>query len=131
MSLAERAWVARQVWYALAFAVTDLALLGLVASDGGAAGTEVAREAPVIFEPIGGSTMATKERREWYQIRWLSRLVWLLRQLLPFTYRTRYGDAAGQHYTVWRMWFGRCFGIDDVLVEPTPQEAPPRGLIET
>jgi hypothetical protein len=27
------------------------------------------------------------------------------------------------HYTEWRMWFGRCFAIRDVLVQPTAQEA--------
>jgi hypothetical protein len=52
-----------------------------------------------------------------------SKLVWCVKQLLPLTYRTRYGDAAGQHFTVWRMWFGRCFAITDVLVEPTAEEA--------
>lgn len=48
-------------------------------------------------------------------MRW-SNLVWCLKQLLPLTYRTAYGDQRGQHFVVWRMWFGRCFDQTDVLV---------------
>jgi hypothetical protein len=44
-------------------------------------------------------------------------VVWCLRQLLPLIYRTYYGDEDGNiHFAVWRMWFGRCFAIDDVVV---------------
>jgi len=47
----------------------------------------------------------------------LERLRWLARQLLPLTYRTTYGDEAGRrHFAVWRMWFGRCFDVTDVVV---------------
>lgn len=47
----------------------------------------------------------------------MNRIVWTLRQLLPLTYRTRYTDNSGKrHFCVWRMWFGRCFSIDDVVV---------------
>ncbi len=46
----------------------------------------------------------------------VNRWIWRLKQLLPLTYRTTYGDAQGQHFTVWKMWLGRCFAIDDVLV---------------
>ena len=46
-----------------------------------------------------------------------ARLIWSLKQLFPFTYRTNYGDESGQrHFVVWRMWLGRCFAIDDVVV---------------
>jgi hypothetical protein len=49
----------------------------------------------------------------------LSRLCWYLWQLLPLTYRTYYGDEDGLiHFSVWRMWFGRCFAIDDVVADP-------------
>ncbi len=44
-------------------------------------------------------------------------VLWWLRQLFPMTYRARYIDLAGYHFTVWKMWFGRCYKIDDVLVE--------------
>ncbi len=40
----------------------------------------------------------------------MSRIVWCIRQLLPLTYRSHYGDESGQKYfAVWRMWFGRVF----------------------
>lgn len=43
--------------------------------------------------------------------------VWRLKQLLPLTYRSRYRDARDRcHFAVWRMWFGRCFGVDDVVI---------------
>jgi hypothetical protein len=45
-----------------------------------------------------------------------SRIVWLLRQLLPLHYRTRYTENGRRHYAVWRMWFGRVFAHDDVVV---------------
>jgi len=41
---------------------------------------------------------------------------WYLRQLLPLIYRTHYSDERGKHFVVWRMWFGRCFAIDDVIL---------------
>ena len=51
--------------------------------------------------------------------RFFSCLTWYLRQLLPLIYRTYYGDEDGNiHFAVWRMWFGRCFAIDDVVVDP-------------
>lgn len=40
-----------------------------------------------------------------------------LKQLLPLTYRSNYRDANGnKHFTVWNMWFGKCFNIDDFIV---------------
>lgn len=48
---------------------------------------------------------------------WLQNLMWYPKQLIPFTYRTWYVDGDGKkHYTVWQMWFGRCFNVDDVVV---------------
>lgn len=47
-----------------------------------------------------------------------NRIIWHLRQLLPLTYRTQYGNPADdtRHFVVWRMWLGRCFDVDDVVV---------------
>ncbi len=45
------------------------------------------------------------------------KLIWYLRQLLPLTYRTRYGDETGnQHFVVWNMWFGHQYNVEDVIV---------------
>jgi len=51
--------------------------------------------------------------------------VWHLRQLLPLTYRTHYTDAGGQkHFQVWRMWFGRVFDNEDVIVDTEAKDIP-------
>ena len=52
---------------------------------------------------------------------------WMLRQLVPLTYRTRYHTVAGwddngetilgpEWFVVWRMWFGRVFDCDRVQI---------------
>lgn len=47
----------------------------------------------------------------------MGNLLWYLKQLFPLTYRTWYRDSNGeQHFTVWKMWFGRSYNIDDVIV---------------
>lgn len=55
----------------------------------------------------------------------MGNLLWYLKQLFPLTYRTTYGDAKGRHFVVWRMWLGRCFDEQDVLIaDPvSPAEA--------
>lgn len=48
----------------------------------------------------------------------MNRVIWYLRQLLPLHYRTRYTDSDGnRHFAVWRMWLGRVFAHDDVVVQ--------------
>lgn len=42
--------------------------------------------------------------------------LWYLKQLLPLTYRTTYEQDGKPHFTVWKMWMGRCYNIDDVIV---------------
>ena len=47
----------------------------------------------------------------------MSKLVWYFWQLFPCTYRTFYGDDLGRiHFAVWKMWFGRCYRGNDVIV---------------
>ena len=47
----------------------------------------------------------------------MGKIVWYFKQLLPLTYRSRYRDSDGRrHFTVWRMWGGRCFDVEDVVV---------------
>ena len=41
---------------------------------------------------------------------------WYLKQLFPLLYRSHYSNGDGKHFAVWRMWFGRVFALDDVLV---------------
>lgn len=41
---------------------------------------------------------------------------WGVKQLLPLTYRTEYKAQGEKHFAVWKMWFGRCYKIDDVTV---------------
>lgn len=49
----------------------------------------------------------------------MNKALWILKQLLPLSYRTHYMDEAQKtHFSVWRMWFGRCFAVDDVVVDP-------------
>lgn len=43
-------------------------------------------------------------------------MIWYLKQLLPLTYRTWYRENGVQHFCVWNMWMGRCYNIDDVVV---------------
>jgi len=48
----------------------------------------------------------------------LSKLCWCFWQLFPCTYRTYYGDEDGRlHFAVWKMWFGRCYYVHDVIVD--------------
>lgn len=39
-------------------------------------------------------------------------------QVLPLAYRSYYADRNGIHFVVWRMWFGRCFSVTDVILDP-------------
>ena len=41
----------------------------------------------------------------------MQRLIWCLKQLLPFLYFATYREDGERRLTVWRMWFGRCFNI--------------------
>lgn len=47
----------------------------------------------------------------------MNKVKWYFKQLVPLTYRTEYRDEEGKHYTVWNMWMGRCYNIDDVIVK--------------
>lgn len=52
----------------------------------------------------------------------VSKILWYLKQLFPFQYHTVYGKEDGSWYMcVWRMWFGRCFDINEhKLDKPLP-----------
>lgn len=46
----------------------------------------------------------------------LDKVIWGFRQLVPTTYRTTYGQDGKQHFVVWKMWMGRCYKIDDIII---------------
>lgn len=45
-----------------------------------------------------------------------NKIVWPLKQLFPHTCRTTYYQEGKKHFCVWKMWLGRCFDIDDVVI---------------
>jgi len=46
----------------------------------------------------------------------MNKLKWIIKQILPLTYRTKYVDEKNRkHFVVWKMWFGRQFNIDNVI----------------
>lgn len=48
-----------------------------------------------------------------------SRAVWYVKQLLPLFYVSHYRDGENRlHFCQWRMWFGRCFFVDDRVIVP-------------
>ena len=46
----------------------------------------------------------------------IERITWYIKQLFPITYRTRYLEDGQRHFCVWKMWFGRCYKVDDVVI---------------
>lgn len=47
----------------------------------------------------------------------MRKLLWIVRQSLPLTYRSHYHNSEGEKlFAVWRMWFGRVFDYDCVKV---------------
>lgn len=45
------------------------------------------------------------------------RVKWYLKQLLPLTYRTTYTENGKKRFAVCKMWFGRCYKIDDHVIK--------------
>ena len=41
----------------------------------------------------------------------MSRIHWYLKQLFSLMYVSTYGEEDRRYVAVWRMWFGRCWGI--------------------
>ena len=45
----------------------------------------------------------------------MDRFTWYLKQLVPHTIWTAYYDESGtQHFSIWKMWLGRCYDVLDV-----------------
>lgn len=55
----------------------------------------------------------------------LGRIIWYLKQLLPLTYRSHVLDTNGvAHFYVWKMWFGRCYAVEHLIVLNRPATIP-------
>lgn len=57
----------------------------------------------------------------------LNRAVWYLKQLFPLTYRSYHREGGKYYFSVFKMWFGRCYKIDKVRIyskdtEKTPEK---------
>lgn len=46
----------------------------------------------------------------------MGKILWGLKQLFPLTYRSRYTADGRRRFAVWKMWFGRCYRIEDHAV---------------
>lgn len=42
--------------------------------------------------------------------------IWFFKQLLPLKYHTTYGENGVRKVCIWRMWFGRCFQIEEYKI---------------
>ena len=43
----------------------------------------------------------------------MKKLIWCVKQLLPLTYITDYKEEGKHILTVWKMWLGRSFAIQN------------------
>ncbi len=41
----------------------------------------------------------------------MKKILWALKQLIPLTYWSTYESGGEKYFSIWRMWFGRCFDI--------------------
>jgi hypothetical protein len=48
----------------------------------------------------------------------MKRITWYLKQLLPLTYRSHYGKGMREMFCVWKMWFGKCFAVEEYDIGP-------------
>lgn len=44
------------------------------------------------------------------------KIKWYLKQLLPLTYRSHYKRAGKDYFCVWKMWFGRCYKMEEYQI---------------
>jgi len=58
------------------------------------------------------------QKVKWYlkYLKQIQKTEWYLKQMLPLTYRTTCVYDGQRHFIVWKMWFGRCFSVDDYVV---------------
>ncbi len=46
-----------------------------------------------------------------------NKIIWYLKQLLPLTYWSTYSESGKRKFTIWKMWFGRCYQIRTFNIE--------------
>jgi len=51
--------------------------------------------------------------------RFLNSGKWMIKQVLPLTYRSHYKEGSKQMFSVWKMWFGRVFDHEKFKVRST------------
>jgi len=57
--------------------------------------------------------MARGKFRKW----WFNHITWYVRQLMPFlTWKTTYTRDGERHFCTWRMFWGRCFDVEDYVI---------------
>ena len=39
----------------------------------------------------------------------MNKVKWLFKQLLPLSYWTKYEEDGKKYFTIWNMWFGKCY----------------------
>jgi hypothetical protein len=44
----------------------------------------------------------------------VKKIIWCIKQLFPFWYKTHYAIGKEEHFAVWQMWLGKCFNVTDV-----------------
>ena len=47
----------------------------------------------------------------------MNKALWYIKQLFPMTYWTTYGADGKTYFSVWRMWFGRCFDVVEFEID--------------
>lgn len=45
-----------------------------------------------------------------------NRILWYFKQLFPLTYRSRYWKGDKKVLCIWKMWFGKCYYIEEAIL---------------
>ena len=48
----------------------------------------------------------------------IQKIHWILKQVLPFTYRSEYKEEGKYKFSVWNMWLGKSFNIQTFEIVP-------------
>lgn len=43
----------------------------------------------------------------------MKKITWVLKQLFPLTYWSRYEKGGKKVFCIWKMWFGKCYEITE------------------